>query len=106
MDAIRVKKRGRSSQGLCTVHGLVDYGRTLCGLNVVDLRLLERLQLETLPELDGCRSCMRAARILDGYMRQPEKRGLQVMLPPSLGRARSTGSLSHGLSVQRGRRLR
>jgi len=99
IECIRVAKVGGS-----TVHGLLDPGRTYCGKHTDRLKVTERLQLDTLPSLDGCRSC---GRVIDGWVRPLSSRLEPTgrwTLPPSEGSLRKTGPLYHGTTIRRGRR--
>jgi len=100
MRVVRVQKR---SYGGIVVHALLDPERTFCGRKPAELDVVEELELDKLPALEGCNGCRRA---LDGWT--PPARiapaELRIVAPPAPGRLRTTGSLSHGTRVKRGGR--
>jgi hypothetical protein len=60
MRALRVRTR-HDGGGRIKVHWLRDRGRTFCGRKRVDLDVIEELELESLPTVEGCHSCERLA---------------------------------------------
>lgn len=105
MKAVRVLKRGKV-RGLHAVHLLRDEEDTVCGIPVDELQVVEDLDLEMLPALEGCGLCR---RIQEGWKRieLPKSVGeTRVFLEPSFGTIRRTGPLSHGARGHRGSRLR
>jgi hypothetical protein len=101
VNAIRVRKRSKS--GGITYHWLLDPGRTYCGKHVDALQVDETLELERLPSVEACLQC---ERFRDGWTKPERAEGEQrVIAPPSHGRLRTTGPLSHGTRPRQGRRL-
>lgn len=104
MKAIRVLKKGYGT--LFAVHLLSDEEETVCGRELDRLNIVEDLDVDALPPVEGCGSCRRIAegweRIQIGRV-EPDRR---VTLEPSLGTFRKTGPLVHGFRARGGSRLR
>jgi hypothetical protein len=100
VKAIRVRKRSRSG-GVC-FHWLLDPDRTLCGRVVSTLDVDATLELERLPGIEACRGCERA---LDGWAKPIVERDARQIAPPSHGKLRTSGPLSHGTRPRTGRWL-
>lgn len=112
MQAIEVEKVvGRRRARGSTWHFLNDRdpGRTLCGLSRLELAVVEELERDGLPEVNGCRGCLRATGELarERRTRSDVADPGRVTAEPAAGRLRTTGPLSHGTRSGRGQhRLR
>ena len=97
MRAVLVSKKSGN-----TVHALLDEGRTYCGKHVDQLDVVAWLDIETLPPIEGCRSCL---RIIENWPKTYSITEARHVLPPSSGVLRKRGPLSHGLRPRGGRKL-
>lgn len=100
MRAIRVQPKGRGERP--KIHALTDDELTVCGRNVDDLDVLEDLDVDEFPPVEGCGNCRRN---VNGWMKPkptiPEPY-YRTVAPASAGRIskagklRQTGESGHG----------
>lgn len=105
MKAIRVRQKRKAE--FFSVHWLTDDELTRCGLDVDELHVVDDLDLEELPSVEGCRQC---ARNLTGYTKpKPKPADPTYYLhtsPASNGRLSKTGPLRQSGRSGHGHRLR
>lgn len=105
MKAIRVRKKTKDER--YAYHWLTDDELTRCGLDVDELHVVDDLELDELPSVEGCRGC---ARNVDGW-KKPKPPPVEPTYylhasPASKGRLSKTGPLRQSGRSGHGHRLR